>query len=116
MVSSFPASGVTVRVTNDVRPFHELGQRFATELGPVRKYAWTAGFDDGAYARALRAAGAAAIAASTSAGEASGILPICAPVAGWWRSKVSPPCAAREAPLIRSCGVKCGGVVAISAG
>jgi hypothetical protein len=26
------ATGVTVRVTNDVRPFHELGQRFATEL------------------------------------------------------------------------------------
>src|SRR5216683_4178833 len=28
------ARGVTVRVTNDVRPFHELGQRFATELRP----------------------------------------------------------------------------------
>jgi hypothetical protein len=27
-------SGVTVRVTNEVRPFHELGQRFATELRP----------------------------------------------------------------------------------
>jgi hypothetical protein len=27
-------SGVTVRVTNDVKPFHELGQRFATELRP----------------------------------------------------------------------------------
>jgi len=26
------ATGVTVRVTNDVRPFHELGQRFATEI------------------------------------------------------------------------------------
>jgi hypothetical protein len=26
------ATGVTVRVTNDVMPFHELGQRFATEL------------------------------------------------------------------------------------
>jgi hypothetical protein len=26
------AVGVTVRVTNDVRPFHELGQRYATEL------------------------------------------------------------------------------------
>jgi hypothetical protein len=26
------ASGVTVRVTNDVKPFHELGQRFATEI------------------------------------------------------------------------------------
>jgi hypothetical protein len=26
------ATGVTVRVTNDVKPFHELGQRFATEL------------------------------------------------------------------------------------
>jgi hypothetical protein len=26
------AVGVTVRVTNEVRPFHELGQRFATEL------------------------------------------------------------------------------------
>jgi hypothetical protein len=26
------ATGVTVRMTNDVRPFHELGQRFATEL------------------------------------------------------------------------------------
>jgi hypothetical protein len=25
-------TGVSVRVTNDVRPFHELGQRFATEL------------------------------------------------------------------------------------
>jgi hypothetical protein len=25
-------TGVTVRVTNDVKPFHELGQRFATEL------------------------------------------------------------------------------------
>jgi hypothetical protein len=25
---------VTVRVTNDVKPFHELGQRFATELRP----------------------------------------------------------------------------------
>lgn len=28
------ATGVTVRVTNDVQPFHELGQRFATELRP----------------------------------------------------------------------------------
>jgi hypothetical protein len=28
------ATGVTVRVSNDVRPFHELGQRFATELRP----------------------------------------------------------------------------------
>ena len=27
-------TGVTVRVTNDVQPFHELGQRFATELRP----------------------------------------------------------------------------------
>jgi hypothetical protein len=27
-------SGVTVRVTNEVKPFHELGQRFATELRP----------------------------------------------------------------------------------
>src|SRR6185436_15727673 len=27
-------TGVTVRVTNDVEPFHELGQRFATELRP----------------------------------------------------------------------------------
>jgi hypothetical protein len=27
-------SGVTIRVTNDVRAFHELGQRFATELRP----------------------------------------------------------------------------------
>lgn len=26
--------GVTVKVTNDVKPFHELGQRFATELRP----------------------------------------------------------------------------------
>lgn len=26
------ATGVTVRVTNDVQPFHELGQRFATEI------------------------------------------------------------------------------------
>jgi hypothetical protein len=26
------ATGVTVHVTNDVRPFHELGQRFPTEL------------------------------------------------------------------------------------
>jgi len=26
------ATGVTLRVSNDVRPFHELGQRFATEL------------------------------------------------------------------------------------
>jgi hypothetical protein len=25
-------TGVTVKVTNDVRPFHELGQRFATEI------------------------------------------------------------------------------------
>src|SRR5215510_1545876 len=25
-------TGVQVRVTNEVRPFHELGQRFATEL------------------------------------------------------------------------------------
>ena len=25
-------SGVTVRMTNDVKPFHEMGQRFATEL------------------------------------------------------------------------------------
>ena len=25
-------TGVTVRVTNEVKPFHELGQRFATEL------------------------------------------------------------------------------------
>ena len=28
------ATGVTVRVTNDVKPFHELGQRFATDLRP----------------------------------------------------------------------------------
>jgi len=28
------ATGVTVRVTNAVKPFHELGQRFATELRP----------------------------------------------------------------------------------
>lgn len=28
------ATGVTLRVTNDVKPFHELGQRFATELRP----------------------------------------------------------------------------------
>src|SRR3954465_8343959 len=28
------ATGVTVRMTNDVQPFHELGQRFATELRP----------------------------------------------------------------------------------
>ena len=27
-------TGVSVRVTNDVRPFHELGQRFPTELRP----------------------------------------------------------------------------------
>jgi len=27
-------TGVTVRVTNTVQPFHELGQRFATELRP----------------------------------------------------------------------------------
>ena len=27
-------TGVTVNVTNDVKPFHELGQRFATELRP----------------------------------------------------------------------------------
>ena len=27
-------TGVTVRVTNDVKPFHELGQRFATDLRP----------------------------------------------------------------------------------
>ncbi len=27
-------TGVTIRVTNDVTPFHELGQRFATELRP----------------------------------------------------------------------------------
>jgi hypothetical protein len=27
-------TGVTVRMTNDVQPFHELGQRFATELRP----------------------------------------------------------------------------------
>jgi len=27
-------TGVTIRVTNDVEPFHELGQRFATELRP----------------------------------------------------------------------------------
>ena len=27
-------SGVTVRVTNEVKPFHEIGQRFATELRP----------------------------------------------------------------------------------
>ena len=26
------ATGVTVKVTNDVEPFHELGQRFATEI------------------------------------------------------------------------------------
>src|SRR5207237_5867993 len=26
--------GVTVRVTNDVKAFHELGQRFATDLRP----------------------------------------------------------------------------------
>jgi hypothetical protein len=28
------ATGVTIKVTNDVAPFHELGQRFATELRP----------------------------------------------------------------------------------
>jgi|SRR5580693_3058322 hypothetical protein len=28
------ATGVTVRVSNDVKAFHELGQRFATELRP----------------------------------------------------------------------------------
>jgi len=27
-------TGVTVKVSNDVKPFHELGQRFATELRP----------------------------------------------------------------------------------
>lgn len=27
-------TGVTMRVTNDVKPFHELGQRFATDLRP----------------------------------------------------------------------------------
>jgi hypothetical protein len=27
-------TGVTVRVTNEVKAFHELGQRFATELRP----------------------------------------------------------------------------------
>ncbi len=27
-------TGVTVKVTNDVKPFHELGQRFPTELRP----------------------------------------------------------------------------------
>lgn len=27
-------TGVTVRVTNEVKPFHELGQRFATDLRP----------------------------------------------------------------------------------
>jgi len=27
-------TGVTIRMTNDVEPFHELGQRFATELRP----------------------------------------------------------------------------------
>ena len=27
-------TGVTVKVTNDVQPFHELGQRFASELRP----------------------------------------------------------------------------------
>jgi len=34
------ATGVTVRVTNDVQPFHELGQRFPTELrnGNVNVY------------------------------------------------------------------------------
>ncbi|MDQ2948838.1 MAG: hypothetical protein M3Y27_23330 [Acidobacteriota bacterium] len=28
------ATGVTIRVTNEVKSFHELGQRFATELRP----------------------------------------------------------------------------------
>jgi len=28
------ATGITVRVTNAVKPFHELGQRFATDLRP----------------------------------------------------------------------------------
>jgi len=28
------ATGITLRVTNDVQPFHELGQRFPTELRP----------------------------------------------------------------------------------
>ncbi len=28
------ATGVTIRVTNEVKPFHELGQRFATDLRP----------------------------------------------------------------------------------
>jgi hypothetical protein len=27
-------TGVTIRVTNDVKPFHELGQRIATDLRP----------------------------------------------------------------------------------
>lgn len=28
------ATGITIKVTNEVTPFHELGQRFATELRP----------------------------------------------------------------------------------
>src|SRR5204863_6276215 len=28
------ATGVTVHVTSDMKPFHELGQRYATELRP----------------------------------------------------------------------------------
>ncbi len=28
------ATGVTIKVTNEVKPFHELGQRFPTELRP----------------------------------------------------------------------------------
>ncbi len=28
------ATGVTIKVENELRPFHELGQRFATELRP----------------------------------------------------------------------------------
>jgi len=28
------ATGVTVQVTSDMKPFHELGQRYATELRP----------------------------------------------------------------------------------
>ncbi len=28
------ATGVTVKVTSDMKPFHELGQRYATELRP----------------------------------------------------------------------------------
>ena len=60
-------SGVTVRVTNEVRPFHELGQRFATELRPGNINVPSAGAISSSATRAVsRSCSTIAVAWSTS--------------------------------------------------